>query len=329
MTKIKNLLLVALLVVLFVEVLIVFPSQLEHDNDKDVRAQVEAQKLEARRGEVSNLASQKMQGVHLVESQQGRRDWELFSQSAEGDQGAAAWKLRDVKVFFYKDEKVQFTVTGKMGSIDSKSKDLSVIGDVVTSSENGYLFKTDAIYYSAKTRLIESPGQVYMLGPSDSSGGGFELKGGQMKVLVESSKMFIQKRVVATKKEKDGKNFAITAEGAEFSGKSREALFRGEVKVSYDKMTLEGPEASFLYKAGTEVLSSIGVKGGVKVSDFEKMATSETVDLDLLTKKYVFRGRPKLIQNNDELIGDEITFLEGGKKVRVEKVKAKVENRDQ
>ena len=75
-------------------------------------------------------------------------------------------------------------------------------------------------------------------------------------------------------------------------------------------MTLEWPEASFLYKAGTEVLSSIGVKGGVKVSDFEKMATSETVDLDLLTKKYVFRGRPKLIQNNDELIGDEITFLE-------------------
>jgi hypothetical protein len=35
----------------------------------------------------------------------------------------------------------------------------------------------------------------------------------------------------------------------------------------------------------------------------------------------VFRGQPRLVQNNDELNGEEIIFLEGGKKVKVEKVK--------
>lgn len=331
MAKFKNLIFIALLIVLFVEVLIIFPSRLEHENEADVRARVEAARLkQGEKGdEPSNLAAQKMQGVHLVESQQGRRDWELFAVSAEGDQGVGTWKLREVKVFFYKNEKVEFTVTGKTGTIDSKSKDLSVVGAVETRSENGYLFQTPSIFYSSKTRLIESPEQVLMHGPKDASGSGFFLKGRRMKVLVDDSKILIQDQVSAKKSETSGKTFEIAADGAEFSGKSREALFRGAVRVVYDNMRLEGPEASFIYKAGTELLSSIAVKGGVKVSDTDKFATAENVNLDLLANKYVFKGAPRVIQNNDELSGDEIIFLEGGKKVKVEKVRAKVENRNQ
>lgn len=340
MAKLKNLIFVTLLIILFVEVLIIFPSKLEHENEADVRARVEAQQKELeqkaaklKRGEKvdepSNLAAQKMQGVHLVESQQGRKDWELFANSAEGDQAAGAWKLKNVKVLFYKNEVVEFTVTGQSGTIDSKSKDLSVVGAVETRSENGYLFKTPAIYYSSKTRMIESPEQVLMQGPKDSSGDGLIVQGRRMQVLVDESKMRIQNQVAAQKPDNKGKIFEIAADGAEFSGKSREATFRGAVRVSYDKMKLEGPEASFVYKSGTEILSSISVRGGVKVSDLEKYATSESVNLDLLANKYVFKGHPRLIQNEDELTGDEIIFLEGGKKVKVEKVRAKVENKDQ
>lgn len=340
MAKFKNVIFIALLVVLFVEILIVFPSKLEHENEAEVRSRVEAQerenKLKAakiKRGEKvdepSNLAVQKMQGVHLVESQQGRRDWELFAEAAEGDQGAGTWRLKDVKVLFYKNEKVEFTVTGKSGTIDSKSKDLSVVGDVETRSENGYSFRTPSIFYSSKTRFIESPEEVLMQGPKDSVGGGLELKGRRMKVLVEQSKMFIQENIKAQKDEKNGKTFQISADGAEFNGRNHEAIFKGAVRVSYDSMNLEGPEASFIYKAGTELLSSIAVRGGVRVSDKEKYATSDTVDLDLLANKYTFKGRPKVIQENDELIGDEIIFLDGGKKVKVEKVRAKVENKNE
>ena len=75
------------------------------------------------------------------------------------------------------------------------------------------------------------------------------------------------------------------------------------------------------------MLSSVAVKGGVKVSDADKFATSESVNLDLLANKYVFKGSPKIIQNNDELTGEEIVFLEGGKKVKIEKVRAKMENK--
>lgn len=339
MTKFKNLIFISLLVLLFVEILIVFPSRLEHEDEAEVRARVEAQlKLNQekeeriKRGEKieepSSLAEQKMQGVHLVESQQGNRDWELFAVSAEGSQGLGNVKLKQVKVLFYNKEKVEFTVTGDTGTMDAKTKDLSVIGNVVTRSENGYVFQTPSIYYSSKTRIIDSPQQVLMQGPKDNSGAGLYLKGNRMKSYVDQSKMVILDKVTAQKPEKDGKKFEIAAEGAEFSGKNREAKFLGTVRMNYDNMKLEGPEASFLYSAG-DILSSVAVKGGVRVSDATKFATSESVNLDLLANKYTFKGRPRVIQNNDELSGDEIIFLDGGKKVKVERVRAKVENKDQ
>lgn len=340
MTKFKNLIFAALLVLLFVEVLIVFPSRLEHEDEAEVRARVEAQEKLAKekeerlkRGEKvdepSNLAEQKMQGVHLVESQQGNRDWELFSERAEGSQGGAAWKLVNVRVLFYNKEKVEFTVTGDTGTIDQKTKDLSVVGNVTTRSENGYSFQTPSIYYSAKTRMIESPEQVLMQGPKDSAGAGMFLRGNRMKVFVDQSKMLILDKVTAQKPEKEGKKIEVTADGAEFSGKNREAKFLGSVRMTYDNMRLEGPEASFLYAKGEDVLKSIAVNGGVRVSDATKYATSESVNLDLLANRYTFKGRPKVIQNNDELTGEEIIFLDGGKKVKVERVRAKVENKDQ
>ncbi|MDG0816754.1 LPS export ABC transporter periplasmic protein LptC [Bdellovibrio svalbardensis] len=336
MKNIKNFVFIGLLIFLFVEVLIVFPSKLEHEDDKALRARIEAevrrreQNLADGKGEVeptSTVAEQRMGGVHLVESQQGLRDWELFANSAEGSQSAGTWKLHQVRVLFYNKEKVEFTVTGDQGSIDAKSKDLSIIGNVTTKSENGYSFMTPSVYYSSLKRIIQSPEQVTMKGPRDSSGEGLVLKGRSMQVLVDESKMIIKENVTAQKPMKEGKTFDVAADGAEFSGKSKEARFLGKVRMTYDNMRLEGPEASFLYDSGASILSSVAVKGGVKVSDADKFATAQTVNLDLLANKYVFKGSPRIIQNNDELTGEEIIFLEGGKKVKIERVRAKMENK--
>lgn len=340
MGKLKNIIFITLLGLLFVEILIVFPSRLEHEDEAAVRARVEAQakvnkerEERIKRGEKveepHSVADQKMGGVHLVESQQGSRDWELFSQAAEGSQGAGNWKLHRVRVLFYNKEKVEFTVTGDTGTIDSTTRNISVVGNVITRSENGYLFRTPSIYYNTKTRIIESPEEVEMRGPPEGAMAGMELKGRKMKVFVDQSRMVIQENVSAEKPHKEGKKFQIVSDGAEFSGKNNEAKFLGAVRMNYDNMRLEGPEASFLYNKGANILSAVEVRGGVKVSDVDKFATSEKVNLDLLADRYVFQGRPKVIQNNDELTGEEIIFLDGGKKVKVERVRARVENKEQ
>lgn len=324
MTKLKNLLFIGLLVFLFVEILIIFPNKLEHQEEQEK----EAAQTAAQSGEQAAQGSQSMQGVHLVESQSGTRDWELFANSATGSQAAGTWRLKTVRVLFYNKEKVEFTVTGDTGTIDQKLKDINIVGNVVTRSENGYSFKTPSIYYSSKNRQIRSPEQVIMSGPRDKAGAGMFLKGSRMVVYVDDSKMVIEGTVSAQKPMQEGKVVEVSSDGAEFSGKHREAKFLGAVRMSYDGMKLEGPEASFLYGAG-DLLKAVNVRGGVKVSDVDKYATSDSVNLDLLADKYTFKGKPKVIQNNDELSGEEIIFLDGGKKVKVEKVRAKMEKKDE
>ncbi len=329
--RLKNIIYTLLLVGLFVEVLIIFPDRLEIPSEPEApRITRSGEELSSSDGfqeqPESNVQSeQKMQGVHLVESQQGRRDWELFSASAEGNQGKGSWNLKKVRVLFYNQEKVDYIVTGDEGSIDSRNKDLYIRGNVITKSANGYTFETASIYYNSAERVINSPELVTMKGPGDERGSGLILKGTHMQVTVDDNRMIIHKNIVAEKQIKNNKKFQVVADSAEFSGKNREARFLGKVSINYDKMKIEGPEASFLYNKGANLISSIQVKGGVKVSDADKFASSENLDLDVLNNKFTFRGKPKVIQNDDELTGDEIIFLDGGKRVKVEKVRARVE----
>jgi lipopolysaccharide export system protein LptA len=63
------------------------------------------------------------------------------------------------------------------------------------------------------------------------------------------------------------------------------------------------------------------MQGVVKVSDIDKFATSENVQYDPEQNKFTFNGHPRVVQNSDEITGDQIVFMNGGKKVRVEKLK--------
>ena len=72
-------------------------------------------------------------------------------------------------------------------------------------------------------------------------------------------------------------------------------------------------------------ITSVQVDGGVFASDIDKTATAKQLFAYISQDRYVFRGNPKLVQNSDELRGEEIVFLEKGKKVLVQSAKAKVD----
>nr|HRO68076.1 LPS export ABC transporter periplasmic protein LptC [Pseudobdellovibrionaceae bacterium] len=102
MARFRNPIFLVLLVLLFVEVLIVFPHQVEKE---PAPAEESSEALP----QSSGPAEQKAEGVHLVESQGSTRDWELFAREAEGNQ-AQTWRMKDVKVLFYSNDSVEFTV---------------------------------------------------------------------------------------------------------------------------------------------------------------------------------------------------------------------------
>lgn len=315
MRNIKTYIYSILLLFLFLEIWIGFPIHLEKKSEEPKPMALYD----------SGGAEKVMKDVHLVESKAGARDWELYAEAAEGYAGQGSWELKNVKVLFYSGEKVEFTVTGQSGRIDSKTKDMEIAGEVSTISNNGYRFQSPSLIYLADMRLLKSPEKIRMISPPDENGKAMQLDGEKMQAMVDKSVMTISNGVVAKKQMNDGKIFVIKSQVAEFSGHDNSAKFLEKVMIELDTMRMEGPEAQFSYKEGTEMLQSILMRGGVRVSDIDKYATSEAVRFDPKDNRFTLTGKPRVVQNNDEILGDQIIFIDGGKKVKIENIKARVE----
>jgi LPS export ABC transporter protein LptC len=329
MRKTTGILFAIFMIFLFLEILVGFPIHLENAPEPTPLAEGEKSKDPKKSDSDANKTEtqQKALGVHLVESQKGNQDWELFAESAENSQGKGAWQLKNVKVLFYNNETVDFTVTGERGTLNSDTKDMKIAGHVITKSANGYTFESESVSYIAAQRLIQSLDPIKMIGPPDDKGKGLVLTGGKMQAQVDESKITIQKDVAASKQLSNGKKFIIKSQIAEFSGKNRTAKFLEDVSIDVGSLKMQGPEAYFEYRSGADILQSIVVKGGVKVSDVDKYATSDSVKFDPEQNQFIFNGRPRVVQNNDEITGDQIVFIDGGKKVKVENIKGKVDQK--
>jgi len=323
-----------LLALIMIEILVVFPRHLEKNRDGDAaEVLTTAQGLDDPdandfhdKQDPSKTASQKISGLHLVESKDGQQDWELFADFAEGAQGQSGWNLQNVKVLFFNNGSAEFTVTGQSGAVDSQTKDLHIKGHVVTQSKNGYMLQTEYVEYLSKKREINCPETVKMQGPKDSQGDGLNVTGVGLLAQVELGTILLNKNIHATKLMKEQKMLKIRSEKAQFSGKSREAKFIGDVGIEFDKMTLNGEEAEFRYGAQKDLFDFLNIRGAVRVTDGKRKAIAQNLDMDLLDHQYVFSGNPKLIQDGDELLGEKIIFLDRGKRVKVDKINANGQN---
>ncbi len=270
---------------------------------------------------------QAMRGVHLVETRDGEREWELWADEALAFKSRNIWELKQVKVVLFSEKGTEFTVTGDAGEIETGSKNLKVSGHVVTRSSNGYVMKTDLAAYDSESRSLASPGRVEMTGPKDEKGNRINLVGEGLRADLVSSLIEINHSVRSERRLPPDRLIVIRSDGARFSARKKMAQFLGNVVMDMDQMRITGPEAEFEYASDQELVKSIAVKGGVKVSDAEKFATAENLNVQFEQDKYVFKGHPRVVQDNDEMRGDEIVFLEGGKKVLVQKVRAKVDEK--
>ena len=127
--------------------------------------------------------------MHLIETQDGRKEWELESDKADRLKTSEIYKLETVKAIFFSENGVTFTVTGKHGTVEPSTKNLRVEGDVVTRSSNGYTFKTESMEYESKTHLLTAQNAVEMFGPKDADGHALHLTGIGMRASTETSEM--------------------------------------------------------------------------------------------------------------------------------------------
>ena len=303
--------------VLVVQVVILAPKTVEEPESHEVLAPTE----------VTQKIDQVMHGAHLVETRESQKEWELWADEALSFKALDRWNLKKVKAVFFGKNGVFFTVTGETGVVETKTKNMRVEGNVLTRSSNGYTFRTEVVEYDSEKRLLLSPGAVQMVGPPDKQGGGLKLRGQKMDLSIETSLMNVSGKVEAEKDFPKERRLFIHSDNAQFSSHSNLARFYNNVVMDMDTMRITGPEAQFNYDAKEEQVSSVLVRGGVRVTDVDKWATSERLLVNFSKETYVFQGKPRVIQNNDELVGEKITFFEGGKRVSVEGARARMDQK--
>lgn len=298
-----------LVIFIFLEILVMSPSILEKKEEDHVDS------LNTQMQDKSEIVEQKMTGVHQVENSESEKGWELFANEAVGT-ADSRFVLKQVKVRFFSENAESFLVVGELGEIDGNSRDMNIKGNVTITSTNGYTFGTDKLHYIAKEKIMTSDDKVIMEGPSDKSGEGFKLTGEKLLVDIVKNKMSILDKIYTTKKI-NGKIFNLTSTRADFSNKSQEAQFSGDVKMDLGNLFVKAPVANFYYSKAGKVLSKIVLLQGVEFIESDRRGTCNELEMDLAENKMTMRGQPKVQQGEDEIRGHEIVFVNGGKRVKI------------
>lgn len=320
-TRMTQFILLGALALLVIQVVLIAPRQIR---DESSAVSPTAAVNEPAPGPSIN---QSMKGMHMIETREGGKEWELWSERANSLRDKDLSELIAVRAIFFSNSGLTFTVTGQKGTVQVKTKNMRIEGDVVTRSSNGYVFKTSNLEYNSETRELLTDAPVEMLGPEDGVGHSLKLTGTGVKAQMREGTIHVQHDVKAEKTLDNSKKAFIRSNSGLFSGKERMAKFTGDVILDLDSMRITGPEAEFDYDPKKDSVRSVVFSSGAKVSDADKWATSQNLRVDFETNKFVFRGSPRLVQNNDELRGEEIIFLDGGKRVQVLRARAKVDEK--
>jgi LPS export ABC transporter protein LptC len=299
-----------------VEILVIAPQKIEKSKDISMDAEIP---------KVSNSTDQVMKGVHLVETQENGKDWELWSEKASNFKEDGGWIIEKVKVRVFGQNQIYYDVTGDRGQIDPKRKNILIDGNVETVTSNGYLMKMSKAQYNADEKTLKSDSEIRMYGPEIKGESRLELNGYGMLTDLKTNELQILKDIKARKVLQKGQLVTLSSESAIFNGNHYVAKFLGHVVSDYGAYHVTGQEAILEVDPHYHRVQSITIQKQVKLSDIQRWAVADKLQIVVPEKKMVLSGAPRLIQNNNELSGEEITFYESTSQIEIKKAKAKFE----
>ncbi len=283
-------------------------------------------------GEIDTSGSsdieQVLSGIELIESQGDKKMWELQSDLARKTKGKQDWQLDKVRVQFYGENQVQYECVGDSGFVSEDQQKLKVEGNVVITSSNGYVLHTDVVYYNTKNHTIEGPKPAKLKGlqEEENQGGPLYMNSDLFDADLNTNVINMRKNVRGRKLLNDGRLMRIKSQVAQFSGQSNSALFKKDVVMDMESMTVTGPRARFVYKDA--VLHSLFIDGGVKIKDIGRWGVAGEAEVFFQEDKFIFRDNPKVVQSDDQLIGEEIIVYDKGNRIQVLKAKSKYNTKE-
>ncbi len=135
-----------------------------------------------------------------------------------------------------------------------------------------------------------------------------------MKASLAQANVEILSEVKAEKGLDKGRRALIKSHRSYFSGKDKTARFVDDVILDLDSMRITGTEARFDYDSSRDLVKSVFVSGGARVSDSEKWATAQNVNVDFDANKFTFpRQSACRCRTMMSYAVRKSCFLEGGK----------------
>ncbi len=307
-----------------VEILIIAPAKIEKSKDLALDADIPSV--------ATDQNQQVMLGVHLVETHETGKDWELWAEKAYNFKDDGSWVIEKVKIRIFgqqdgsSQKNTYYDVTGEKGQIDPKKKNIVIDGgegDVQTLTSNGYLLKTKKVIYETDMKQIRSDSEIKMFGPEIKGESRLELTGYGMLTDLKTNELKILDNVKAKKTLKQGQLVTVSSQTASFNSENYVAQFHKNVVADYGSYRVTGQQAKLEVDPKYHNVDLVTISDQVRLSDIQRWAVADKVAIYTQSRKMVLSGSPRLIQNNNELSGQEITFFEETQQIQVKKPKAR------
>lgn len=308
---------------IMIEILIIAPAKIEKSKGLA---------LDAETPTTTETNEQVMLGVHLTETHETGKDWELWAEKAYNFKEDGSWVIEKVKIRIFgqqdgvSNKNTYYDVTGDKGQIDPKRKNIIIDGgegEVQTLTSNGYLLKTKKILYETDLKTLKSDSEIKMFGPEIKGESRLELTGYGMLTDLTTNELKILENIKAKKTLKSGQLVTVSSQSATFNSANYTAKFNKNVVADYGSYRVTGQLATLEVDPRYHNVDLVTVQDQVRLSDLNRWAVADKVKIYPEQRKMVLSGAPRMIQNNNELSGEEITFFEQGSQIQVKKPKAR------
>ena len=106
-----------------------------------------------------------LDNVHYEQiNQDGFKEWELNARAAQFFRAENKIALQSLTATFFSNEGKTYNLVADQGELYTDSKNVSVSGNVVAKTHEGYEIKTDSLQYNAAKRTITTNDKVALSG---------------------------------------------------------------------------------------------------------------------------------------------------------------------
>ncbi|SMC38768.1 LPS export ABC transporter periplasmic protein LptC [Sporomusa malonica] len=99
-------------------------------------------------------------GSSIVEEQDGKKLWELSAETIEADVNGKVVYLNNLKGIFYQDNGSKIDIIAKRATLDTKTHDISMQGDVKATASDGAVFTAAEARWSGEPQGFTGTGGV-------------------------------------------------------------------------------------------------------------------------------------------------------------------------